>query len=107
MRRRNFREFSSRFILEQLDNDARQPLERIQRQQNANIDILNLIRQAIEKVREENTQLMESFPSSSTIISEDCDSDFSSPSFSDQISEAEIIQDKKEQPVSLIPGKVF
>jgi transketolase len=99
-----------RDLLEQLDNNARQPLERIQRQQNANIDILNLIRQAIEKVRKENTQLMRSFPSSSTIISEDCVSDFSSPSFSDQISNADIIQDKKEQPASsssLISGKAF
>jgi hypothetical protein len=46
-----------RELLEQLGRDAQQPLERIQRQQNTNLEILNHIRQAIETVQDDAVHL--------------------------------------------------
>ena len=46
-----------RELSEQLENDAQQPLGRIQRQQNANTEILNHIRHAIETVRNDAVNL--------------------------------------------------
>jgi hypothetical protein len=65
-----------RDLLKQLEHDARQPLERIQRQQNANIEVLNHIRQVIEKIRKESTQLKWEFPTPSPINAEYSPSDF-------------------------------
>jgi hypothetical protein len=48
-------------LFEQLNREARQPLEHIQRQQNANAEILNHIRQTIKNVRDDSVQLRESF----------------------------------------------
>lgn len=89
-----------RDLLEQLEHNARQPLVRVQRQQNTNIETLSLIRETIEKVRKENTQSKWNFSSSSTITSEYCLSDFPPLLFPDQILTADVFQDKKEQTIA-------
>ncbi len=44
-------------LFQQLEENALQPLELIQRQQNANIEIINHIQQTMKKVREDNADL--------------------------------------------------
>jgi len=44
-------------LFEQLEQNALQPLEHVQRQQNASMEIINDIRKTIEKVREDNESL--------------------------------------------------
>jgi hypothetical protein len=44
-------------LFKQLEENALQPLELIQRQQNANIEIINHIQQTMKKVREDNADL--------------------------------------------------
>jgi len=44
-------------LFEQLEQNALQPLEYVQRQQNASMEIINDIRKTIEKVREDNENL--------------------------------------------------
>ncbi len=44
-------------LFKQLEENVLQPLELIQRQQNANVDIINDIQQTMKKVREDNDRL--------------------------------------------------
>ncbi len=44
-------------LFQQLEENALQPLEQVQRQQNANIEITNHIQQTMKKVREDNADL--------------------------------------------------
>ena len=53
-------------LLEQLERDARHPLDRIQQQNNASSDILQSIRQTMERIRNESARLNANFSSVGT-----------------------------------------
>jgi uncharacterized protein YegL len=74
-----------RYLLEQLEHGARLPLERLQRQQNFNADILNHIRQIIDKIRKECINSKWKFPKPPTPINPD--SSFPSISITGKISD--------------------
>ncbi len=44
-------------LFKQFEENALQPLEHVQRQQNANIEMINHIQQTMKKVREDNVDL--------------------------------------------------
>jgi len=59
-----------RDLLEQIERDTRQPLERVLKQKNVNTETLNHIRQTIKNIREECTDLKWEFPVPSPINAE-------------------------------------
>jgi hypothetical protein len=65
-----------RYLFEELERDARKPLERVQRQQNSNTVILNSSRQVVAKLRKESTKLKWDFSTLSSINTEYCPSEF-------------------------------
>lgn len=83
-----------RYLLEELECNARRPLERVQKQQNSNRVILNGIRETAEKLRKESNQLKWEFPTPSSVNTEYCPSEFS------LISTMDVTYNTKEQQVS-------
>jgi hypothetical protein len=67
---------SHRYLLEEVEQNARQPLERVQREQNTNVEILNHIQQTIDNVRKESEELKWDSSASPTVNSEYSPSDF-------------------------------
>jgi len=72
-------------LFEQLEHNARQPLERAQRQQSINTEILNHIRQTIDKIQKECVDLKWEFPAPSPDNTEFYPSDFPPIPFSIQM----------------------
>jgi len=60
-----------RYLLEQLERGARLPLERMQRQESFNADILHHIRQIIDKIRKECINSKWKFPKTPSPINTD------------------------------------
>jgi hypothetical protein len=60
-----------RYLLEQLERGARLPLERMQRQESFNADILHHTRQIIDKIRKECINSKWKFPKTPSPINTD------------------------------------
>jgi hypothetical protein len=69
---------SHRYLLEEVEQNARQPLERVQREQNTKVEILNHIQQTIDNVQKGSEELKWDFSASPTVNSEYFPSDFPS-----------------------------
>jgi hypothetical protein len=87
-------------LLKQLEHGARQPLERAQRQQNINTEILNHIRETIDKIQKECVDLKWEFPAPSPDNTEFYPSDFPPIPIQIHTPTAYIIHNKQEQNIS-------